>query len=352
MSLISEEERAGLEKLSKKELEESGFKYVGNLKPALRKEIFWVLANYTRKEAKKLLEERGIQLSYETIAGYRGALTANKLVRRTRRKRNKEELLKFLKENPDATCRDVVQAGLVYILRRDFRGRINEAKRVAGIGEKYVRPPRKPRGHYRLKDLIYGLLLASKTPLTLSEIAEVLHYSYPHVMHNLRKLAEEGKIRYRRILPGRSSRKPAYYYFNGLVSYRQKFFAYIPSDPLHVKYVIKKLVEGIKASGELTRDRRRGLLRLMKRLPDEIRDVFYFFVMERYREVFNLIAESNVPLKRSEITENLPIYVPDISSYLRKLREDGLIALGPSRRYRLTERGNELYRFLRELDLD
>jgi hypothetical protein len=59
---------------------------------------------------------------------------------RTEMQKNKERkaLLKYLKENPCASKRDVEKDGYKYVLDNVYNRRINDAKREAGIDEKFI----------------------------------------------------------------------------------------------------------------------------------------------------------------------------------------------------------------------
>jgi hypothetical protein len=50
-----------------------------------------------------------------------------------RKQKGKDELLKYLKKNPDATFRDLVKAGFGPVLRNHYHRRVNDARIEAGI---------------------------------------------------------------------------------------------------------------------------------------------------------------------------------------------------------------------------
>lgn len=277
MSLISERERAELEKLSCKELEERGFKKLYDLKGGLKKEIFYILAKNPPMRAIEILKEKGINYSINTLRSYRAALISNNLVKKTKAERE-EEFLKFLRENPKVTTEDIIEAGYGSVLSYCYKWRINLAKEKAGVPEEYRYKKGFQIDRKKLKDLIYGLILSSIKPLYPNEIAEIVKRSERYVRNRLTELYAEGKIEYKNLLSGivRSARYGNYDLFGeSWKKFGMKKLAYIPDDMNHLEFIAKEISDDIVRSlgRKITMGKRIALTHRLKSFPENLRNL-------------------------------------------------------------------------------
>ncbi|MEM5791009.1 MAG: hypothetical protein QXP77_03100 [Candidatus Aenigmatarchaeota archaeon] len=254
MSLVSEEKRAELEKLSTKEMKKRGLRKPSGLKTALKKEIFYILAENSPKRAMKILQKRG---------------------RKLKLKMDDENFLEFLREFPASTIEDVKKAGYGGLLASHYGGKINLAKEKAGISEEY-RYKRGAKPKIRdLKAIIYGLILSSNKPLYSNEIAEIIKRSNTYVQDLLRELYIEGKIEYRNILPfSTSKRYRSYALFNGSwKKFGVKKLVYDPNNFNHLNYMAREISNSIVQSfgNNITPNKKRALTRRLKLLPENLR---------------------------------------------------------------------------------
>lgn len=276
MSLISEKERIELEKLPRRELKEKGFKKVNNLKPALRKEIFYTLAENSPLEALKLLQEKGMNYSVNTLESYRGALTVNNLVKSYKNKgrKTKEELLEFLRKNPEVTFKDIQKEGYWSTLSYHYKCRINLAKKEAGVPENYIHqgfPPKKNK-----KPIIHGLILSTTKPLYPEEIADIVKLSKAFTQKYLIELYAERKIVYKNILGdvGRGRKYKDHDLFDGSwKDFGKRKIAYDPNNPNHLHYIAREIAKGITQGlgKNITRGERIALSHRLKLLPENLR---------------------------------------------------------------------------------